>query len=146
MSGPCSLRARRHSRRADSSLTSPINVLYVPLLNLIYINFSYVSLVNFIFVAVHVRILRKNVENRTCMRTLYVRLFIGAEIHTKGNTNIKNSLIRIKLGIHMHLCVCLCLCVYGKYQNPKINREGILIYGCVCVYAFCSNTLKSYAA
>ena len=125
MCGPCNLGARRHSRRADSSLTSPINVLYVPLLNFIYINFSYVSLVNFIFATVHVIIRRKkNIENRTYMWTLYVRLVIGAEIHTKGNTNIKNSLIRIKLGIHMHVCAC----VYGKYQNPKINREGILIY------------------
>ena len=44
----------------------------------------------------------------------------------------------------MHLCVCLC--GYGKYQNPKIYREGILIYGCVCVYAWYSDTLKSYAA
>ena len=37
----------------------------------------------------------------------------------------------VKLGIHMHVCVC----GYGKYQNPKKNREGILIYGCVYVYA-----------
>ena len=42
----------------------------------------------------------------------------------------------------MHVCVC----VYGKYQNTKINREGILLYGYVCVYACYSNTLKSYAA
>ena len=41
----------------------------------------------------------------------------------------------------MHVCVC----VYVKYQNPKINREGIPMYGCVCVYACYSNTLKSYA-
>ena len=53
---------------------------------------------------------------------------------------------RLKIGIHMHLCLCVCLCGYGKYQNPKIYREGILIYGCVCVYAWYSNTLKSYAA
>ena len=32
---------------------------------------------------------------------------------------------RPKLGIHMHVCVC----GYGKYQNPKINRKDILIYG-----------------
>ena len=31
----------------------------------------------------------------------------------------------------MHVFVCVC--VYGKYQNPKVNREGILIYGCVCI-------------
>ena len=42
----------------------------------------------------------------------------------------------------MHICVC----GYGKYQNPKINRDGFLIYGCVCVYAWYSDTLKSYAA
>ena len=29
------------------------------------------------------------------MQTLSVRLFIRAEIHTKGNSNIQNSLIRI---------------------------------------------------
>ena len=45
-----------------------------------------------------------------------------------------------KLRIQMHVCV------YGKCQNPKIIREGILIYGCMCVYAWYSNTLKSYAA
>ena len=22
--------------------------------------------------------------------------------------------------------VCICMCVYGKYQNPTINRAGIL--------------------
>ena len=43
----------------------------------------------------------------------------------------------------MHVCVCVC--GYVKYQNPKINREGILMYGCVCVYAWYSNTVKSYA-
>ena len=32
-----------------------------------------------------------------------------------------------------------------KYQHTKIDREGILIYGCVCVYAWYSNTLKAYA-
>ena len=31
----------------------------------------------------------------------------------------------VKLGIHMHVCVCVC--GYGKYQNPKIYRDGILI-------------------
>ena len=31
----------------------------------------------------------------------------------------------------MHVYVCVY--VYGKYQNTKINREGILIYGYVCV-------------
>ena len=38
---------------------------------------------------------RKNIENRIYMRTLIVGLYIRAEIRTKGNTNIKNSLIRI---------------------------------------------------
>ena len=37
----------------------------------------------------------KNIENRIYMQTLSVRLFIHAEIRTKGNTNIKYSLIRI---------------------------------------------------
>ena len=46
-------------------------------------------------------------------------------------------------GIRMHVCVCVC--VYVNYQNPKINGEGILMYGCVCVYAWYSDTLKSYA-
>ena len=36
----------------------------------------------------------------------------------------KSTNSSVKLGIHMHVCVC----GYGKYQNPKINREGILIY------------------
>ena len=36
--------------------------------------------------------------------------------------------------------------LYGKYQNTKINREGILIYGYVCIYAWYSNALKSYDA
>ena len=31
----------------------------------------------------------------------------------------------------MHVCVCVC--GYELYKNPKINREGILIYGCVSV-------------
>ena len=44
----------------------------------------------------------------------------------------------------MHLCVCVC--VYGKYQNTKINWEGILIYWYVCVYAWYWKTLKSYPA
>ena len=44
---------------------------------------------------------------------------------------MKDGIEFLKLGIHMHVCVC----GYRKYQNPKINREGILIYGCVCVYA-----------
>ena len=39
----------------------------------------------------------------------------------------------VKLGIHKH--VCACMCGYGKYQNPKLYRECILIYACVCVYA-----------
>ena len=43
----------------------------------------------------------------------------------------------------MHICIREC--GYLKYQNPKINREGILIYGCVCVYALYSDPLKSYA-
>ena len=38
----------------------------------------------------------------------------------------------------MHICVC----EYWKYQNP-IDK---LIYGCVCIYVWYSNTLKSYAA
>ena len=42
-------------------------------------------------------------------------------------------LSQLKLGIHVHICVCVCL--YGKYQNTKINRQGILIYGYVCIYA-----------
>ena len=50
----------------------------------------------------------------------------------------------VKLRIHMHVCVCVC--VYAQYQNTKINREGILIYGYVCVYAWYSNALKSFAA
>ena len=41
--------------------------------------------------------------------------------------------------------VCECVCVYGKYQNPKINREGIILYG-VYVYACYSSTLISCAA
>ena len=49
----------------------------------------------------------------------------------------------LKLGIHMHVCVCVC--VYVKYENPKINIEGTLMYRCVCVYAWYSNTLNSYA-
>ena len=49
----------------------------------------------------------------------------------------------LKLWIHIHVWVCVC--VYGKYQNPKINRKGIHKYGCVCVYAWYSNTLNSYA-
>ena len=48
------------------------------------------------------------------------------------------ALYGIKIGSHMH--VCICVCGYVKYQNPKIKREG-----CVCVYAWYSNTLKSYA-
>ena len=55
-----------------------------------------------------------------------------------------DSKLSLKLGIHMHVCVCVC--VYGKYQNPKIDREDILIHVYVCVYAWYSNTLKSYAA
>ena len=43
----------------------------------------------------------------------------------------------LQLGIHMHVCVCVC--VYGKYQNTKINREGM------CVCAWYSNALESYA-
>ena len=49
----------------------------------------------------------------------------------------------LKLGIHMR---GVCRCGYGKYQNPKINREGILIYQCVCVSTWYTNTLKLYAA
>ena len=45
----------------------------------------------------------------------------------------QHSPCSVKLGIHMH--VCICVCVYGKYQNTKTNREDILIYGYVCVYA-----------
>ena len=33
------------------------------------------------------------------------------------------------------LIFCVSAHGYGKYQNPEIDREGILIYGCVCVYA-----------
>ena len=54
---------------------------------------------------------------------------------------ISNIIRELKLGIHMRGCVCEC--GYGKYQNPKIDREGILIHGSVCVPARYSNTLKS---
>ena len=48
-----------------------------------------------------------------------------------------NLITKLKLGIHMRI---------RKISNQNINKEGILIYGCMCVYAWYSNTPKSYAA
>ena len=50
------------------------------------------------------------------------------------------------LKLRIHTQVCVCVCGYGNYQNTRINWEGILIYGYVCVYAWYSDALKSYAA
>ena len=50
--------------------------------------------------------------------------------------------------MHRHIWIYESICAngYGKYQNPKIKKDGILIYRCVCISACYSNTLKSYAA
>ena len=63
-------------------------------------------------------------------------------VENLSSANIFN--LNIKLGIHMQVCVCVC--IYRKYQNTKINREGILMYGYMCIYAWYSNALKLYAA
>ena len=65
-------------------------------------------------------------------------------VHVSINKQAATACNRVKLGIHMH--VWECVCGYNKNQNTKINRKVILIYGWVWVYAWYSNTLKSYAA
>ena len=92
------------------------------------------KITNCVHKCVHLTLLRtcnnKNDKIRI-METDFLYVIVCVRLNTYGQSPSDKIYVQKEtLGIHMHVCVCVY--GYGKYQNLKMYREGILMYG----YAF----------